>query len=101
MVIGGYGDNGKLKSAEKLEINDNWIWESTTDLPETLDEFAAVASNSNNFIGYVAGGTAPNGWNDKVWGLRRADLKWVEMPKRLQKSRRLHTVVNVFENFCF
>ena len=94
-MIGGAGEDERLKSVEKLKIDENMMWESTTDLPENLDESAAVTSNSNDFIGYVAGGWAKSGWTDKVWGLRRADLKWVEMPNRLRKSRRLHTMVNV------
>ena len=95
-AIGGYNDGWRrLKSTEKLRMNGNSIWESTTDLPEPLYRSAAVASNSNAFIGYVAGGSTSNGRNDKVWGLRRTDLNWVEMPKRLQNSREDHTMVNV------
>ena len=83
-----------MKSTEKLRIG-NSIWESTTDLPEPLYLSAAVASNSNDFIGYVAGGWTNNGRTDKIWGLRRTDLSWVEMPKRLQKSRNSHSMVNI------
>ena len=70
-------------------------WKSTTDLPEPLRYSAAVASNLNDFIGYVAGGWTKNEWTDKIWGLRRTDLNWVEMPKRLQKSRDDHSMVNI------
>ena len=76
-------------------MNEQLSWESTTDLPEPLSYSAAVASNSNVFIGYVAGGYTNNTRTDKIWGLRRTDLNWVEMPKRLQKSRIYHTMVNV------
>ena len=87
-----------MKSTEKLNLNENFFWESTTDLPEPLDESAAVASNSNQFIGYVAGGNINNGLTDKIWGLRRTDLNWVEMPKRLQKSNYDHSMVNIASN---
>ena len=94
-VIGGFGDYRRLKSTEKLNLNENFNWESTTDLPEPLSYSAAVASNSNVLIGYVAGGSTNNGRTDKIWGLRRTDLNWVEMPKRLQKSRWSHSMVNI------
>ena len=95
-VIGGKDENWKrLKSTEKLKINEQLSWESTTDLTEPLSSSAAVASNSNQFIGYVAGGNTNNGRTDKIWGLRRTDLNWVEMPKRLQKSRWDHSMVNI------
>ena len=85
-----------LKSTEKLKMNENLSWKSTTDLPEPLAYSAAVSSNSNELIGYVAGGYTTNGRSlDKVWGLRRTDLHWVEMPKRLQIPRGYHSMVNV------
>ena len=93
-AIGGNSNGGRLKSTEKLRIG-NSIWESTTDLLEPLSSSAAVASNSNQFIGYVAGGWTNNKRTDKIWGLRRTDLIWMEMPKRLQKSRSDHTMVNI------
>ena len=94
-VIGGWGKNGSLKSTEKLTLNGNFNWQSTTDLPEPLHASAAVASNSNRFMGFVAGGSANNGKTDKIWGLRRTDLNWVEMQKRLQIPRRSHSMVNI------
>ena len=93
-VIGGGYNGRRLKSTEKLRIG-NSIWESTTDLLEPLSRSAAVASDSNAFIGYVAGGYINNVKTDKVWGLRRTDLHWVEMPKRLQIPRGYHSMVNV------
>ena len=84
-----------LKSTEKLKINENLKWESTTDLPEDLYESAAAASNTNDFIGFVAGGYSNRRRTNKIWGLRRTDLNWVEMPKRLQKPRYGHSMVNI------
>ena len=95
-VIGGVGENERrLKSTEKLKINEKLSWESTTDLPEPLHSSAAVASKSNEFIGYVVGGEANNEITDKIWGLLRTDINWVEMPKRLQTLRGYHTMVNI------
>ena len=103
-VIGGKDETeGRyrrtLKSTEKLKMNENLSWKSTTDLPEPLAYSEAVSSNSNELIGYVAGGYSTNGRSlDKVWGLRRTDLHWVEMPKRLQIRRGYHSIVNVASN---
>ena len=95
-VIGGKDENLKRsKSTEKLKMNEQLSWELTTDLPEPLLYSAAVASNSNVFNGYVAGGCTNNTRTDKIWGLRRTDLNWVEMPKRLQKSKFRHSMVNI------
>ena len=94
-VIGGVSENGILKSTEKLNTQQKLFWEQTTDLPAPLFRSAAIASNSIDFIGYIAGGDGNNGKTDKVWGLRQADTKWEEMRTRLQIPREAHTMVNV------
>ena len=103
-VIGGVSENELgseiLKSTEKLNIQQKQLWEQTTDLPAPLFRSAAIASNSIDFVGYIAGGDvniagATQGKTDKVWGLRQADMKWEEMRTRLQIPREAHTMVNV------
>ena len=94
-MIGGVSENGILKSTEKLNTQQKLFWEQTTDLPAPLFRSAAIASNSIDFIGYIAGGDGNNGKTDKVWGLRQADMKWEEMRTRLQIPREAHTMVNV------
>ena len=61
-LIGGYDECGRTKSTEKVHINENWFCESTSDLFEPFNDYAATASktNSNEFIGYVAGGLTNN-----------------------------------------
>ena len=82
----------------KLNIKQKKSWEQTTDLPAPLFRSAAIASNSIDFVGYIAGGDgniAGATKTDKVWGLRQADMKWEEMRTRLQIPREAHTMVNV------
>ena len=95
MIGGLHWRYRRSKSTEKLKLNENFNWESTTDLPEPLSSSAAVASNSNEFIGYVAGGYTNDRRTDKIWGLQRTNLSWVEMPKRLQIPRQSHSMVNI------
>ena len=79
---------------------DHNIWESTTNLPEALFETAAVASKSEKFIGFIAGGFTElkNGTyqpTKKIWGMRRKDLAWVEMPQKLKGARNSHSMLNL------
>ena len=104
-IMGGVDKNYRImKSTEKLNLDNNMIWTSRIplrDLHESLYYSAAVASNSTEFIGYVAGGKTGfggSGGTDKVWGLRRIGLTWEEIPIRLQTPRFSHTIVNLASN---
>ena len=92
-VIGGYNGN-KLATTEKWNLDTNQ-WESTPSLPEPLYHSAGVASKSNDYIGFVAGGYTSSGRTNKVFGLRRRDLKWEVIPQRLQTARYHHSMVNL------
>ena len=93
-VIGGYNGN-KLATTEKWNLDTNQ-WESTPPLPEPLSHSAGVASNSIEYIGFVAGGlTAGDERTNKVFGLRRRDLNWEIMPQQLQTGRYAHSMVNL------
>ena len=95
-VVGGYGERVRLSTTEKLKLDQHLFWGPAADLPEHVALSAAVSSKSKEFLGYVAGGsTINNEYNDKIWGLQRSDLKWVEISKRLQIPRNGHTMVNL------
>ena len=102
-VVGGYGKkvlptiviNNKLSTTEKLKLDQYLFWEPATDLPEPVALSSAVSSKSKEFLGYLAGESTSNEYTDKIWGLQRSDLKWVEISKRLQIPRNDHTMVNV------
>ena len=96
-VVGGWNGTNKA-TTERLNLNTN-IWEPTPSLPEPLDASAAVASKSTEYIGFVAGGkNYQTRAIDKMWGPRRRDLIWEEMPQKLQKPRRQHSMVNIAAN---
>jgi len=94
-IMGGKGDNGRLKSTEKWIFGtDAWI--SGASLPEAVRYSAAVSSNSEETIGYLVAGYTDNGYSSKVWSLRRRDMRWIEDgSKRLKTPRAGHTVVNI------
>ena len=93
-VFGGQSGNNKIATTEQWKL-DTSQWESTTSLPEVSWSSAAVASNSMDYIGFVAGGNTDSGTISKVYGLRRSDLVWQVMPQQLQTARTVHSMVNL------
>ena len=97
-VTGGYNNKNRiLTTTEKWNLDTNQ-WELTQSLPEPLSSAAGVASKSIDYIGFVAGGQTNYGKTNKLFGLRRRDLKWEVMPQRLQTARRDHSMVNLPSN---
>ena len=95
-VIGG-SNMKRLATTEKWNLDTNQ-WESTQSLPEPLSHSAGVASNSIEYIGFVAGGLTgggDGGRTNKVFGLRRRDLNWEIMPQQLQTGRYAHSMVSL------
>ena len=84
-----------MKSTEKWTFGtDAWI--SGANLPEAVDDSAAVESNSEETIGYLVAGYTDNRPTSKVWSLRRRDMRWIEDDsKQLRTQRWDHTVVNI------
>ena len=91
-VVGGYNDNF-LATTEQWNLDTNQ-WITTPDLPEPLLYSAGVASKSDQFVGFVAGGNNGVATN-KIHGLRRSDLTWEIMPQQLQTARDFHSMVNL------
>ena len=93
--MGGHNGTRYLKSTERLKLHsDSWV--SGTGLPEAVGRTAAVASNSEEIIGYLVGGI---GGKSKVWYLRRRGMVWIEdASKRLKTPRSAHTLVNIPRN---
>ena len=93
-IIGGWNGNNNLATTEKWNLDTNQ-WESTPSLPEPLNSAAGVASKSIDYIGFVAGGETNSGYTNKIFGLRRRDLKWEVMQQQLQKARHGHSMINL------
>ena len=105
--MGGIGWAGKY-STEFLRWNDaKKIWKLGSNLTEPLASSAAISSRSDEFVGYLVGGRINNGVTmegqrstenertSKIWGLRRSDMEWIEISKRLKIPRNRHSLVNV------
>ena len=92
-VVGGYNGN-YLATTEKWKLDTNQ-WISTPELPEFLTHSAGVASKSDQFVGFVAGGYYGGRTTNRIHGLRRSDLTWEIMPQQLQTARYSHLMVNV------
>ena len=93
-TIGGLSGSDKSATTEQWKLDTNH-WEPTPSLPEPLWSAAGVASNSMDYIGFVAGGSTNSGGSDKVLGLRRMDLGWQVIPQKLKTARSGHSIVNL------
>ena len=100
-VMGGLYNNGVLDSTEKWTLGtDSWIPLSSAKLPEPLMGSRAVPANSNEYIGYIAGGYRgyvngiPN-YSSKIWGLKKSNMKWTQLTKTMKIGRSDHSLLNV------
>ena len=93
---GYYYPGGGLDTTEKWTIGTN-AWEASSVLPEKISASAAVSSNSQEYVGYMAGGsTNTEGYTNKVYALRRRDEQWIKLEsKSLQQRRAYHSLVNL------
>ena len=93
--MGGY-NGARLDTTEKWTIGTN-AWEASSVLPEKIHLSAAVSSNSQEYVGYMAGGYSDtDATTNKVYALRRRDEQWIQLESKfLQQGRRRHTLVNL------
>ena len=95
-VIGGYDGEvyNRLQSTEKWLFG-TYSWQPSANFPEKIIGPRAVSANSNEYVGYMAGGTVRYRYTSKVWGLRREDMTWIEMSQKLKTGRLHHSLLNV------
>ena len=93
--MGGF-NGARLDTTEKWTIGTN-AWEASSVLPVKISASAAVSSNSQEYVGYMAGGyTNTDGYTNNVYALRRRDEQWIQLEsKSLQQRRREHTLVHL------
>ena len=99
-VMGGFNkQNMDLSTMEKWNFGvSGRSWLLSTNLPESVGRSSAVPSKSSTYIGYIAGGWAfgkDEYSSNKIWGLRRENMTWIEMAKTLKIGRQDHSLVNV------
>merc|ERR1712218_169996 len=94
MGMGGF-NGANLDTTEKWTIGTN-AWKISSVLPEKIRSSAAVSSNSQVYIGYMAGGGTTGGPTNKIYALRRRDEKWIQLEsKSPQQQRYRHSLVNL------
>ena len=99
-VMGGWTERFERSNSTEKWIFGTDSWQPSTNLPIDLSGSSAVSSNSNEYIGYMAGGKTSKGDNGKeettkVWGLSREDNTWVEMNVTMQMARYEHTLLKI------
>ena len=97
-VLGGwsrniFSDGFPLSTTEILDL-DTAKWVQGVNLPEPLYLAEAVESKSYSFVGYIAGGKYRK-LNSEIWGLRRKDMKWMQMSRQLRTKRMDYSLINV------
>ena len=107
-VMGGCQDPELEWNSEGIHLSstETWTfgtdsWKPSANLPERVEKSAAVPSNSDEYVGYMVGGRTfglkGERFSRKVWALRRKNMTWIEMNKKLETGRRRHSLVNVPE----
>ena len=91
---GIYAPHNMLDSTEVWTFGAD-SWQYSANLPEVIDYSSAVASKSDEYVGYIAGGNTRIGTSRKLWGLRREDMTWIVMNKELKIERIGHSLLNV------
>ena len=102
-IVGGYdGHWNRLSSTEKWTLGQS-SWQPSANLSETITSSSAVSSNTDEFIGYMAGGysnTRETGhrYVSDIYGLRRRDEAWIKLNKTMKTGRHSHSLLNIPAN---
>ena len=94
LVMGGQNVQGFLDSTEIWTIGtDTFKISSSSTLPKAITHSASVPSNSEEYVGYIAGGF---GAYKDILGLKRVGMNWVELEsKSLYQYRGQHSLLNI------
>ena len=98
-VMGGFPQSGWGRKSTETWIFGTDSWKPSTDLPDRLVKSVAVSSSSDEYVGYMAGGWTFKPeferYSRRIWALKRQNMTWIEMSKKLKTGRRWHSLVNV------
>ena len=96
-IAGGEDDPwNELSSTEKWTLEEN-SWKHSANLPAPITWSSAVSSNSDKFIGFMAGGY-PTGYSKNIYGLKRREKTWIKLNKTMKVGREDHALLNVPAN---
>ena len=97
-IAGGQDDQwNDLSSTEKWTFEEN-SWKPSANLPEAIDWSSAVASNTDEFVGYMAGGVTRSRVLHYIYGLRRGDMTWIKSNNTIKMGRYGHSLLNIPAN---
>ena len=96
-VVGGWKSQmNYLSSTEKWTLGQN-SWKPSANLPEGINHSSAVSSNTDELIGYMAGGFHGY-WLPHIYGLRRRQMDWIKLNKTMKTGRYGHSSLNIPAN---
>ena len=98
-IAGGWDvQHTYLSSTEKWTLEEN-VWKPSANLPEAISHSSAVSSNTDEFIGYMAGGrTGRTLYSKDIYGLKRREKTWIKLNKRMKTERIRHSLLNIPAN---
>ena len=86
-----------LSSTEKWTLEEN-SWQPSANLPEAISWSSAVSSNTDEYMGYIAGVYNPNRVLPDIYGLKKRQMEWIKLNETLKKGRRGHSLLNIPAN---
>ena len=96
-IAGGVDDQfNVLGSTETWTFEEN-PWQYSANLPGEISWSSAVSSNTDKFIGYMAGGL-PTRHSKNIYGLRRRQMEWIQLNKTIKTARWRHSLLNIPAN---
>ena len=97
-VAGGEDDQWNyLSSTEKWTMYEN-AWQPSANLPEAISWSSAVSSNTDEYIGYIAGVYNPNRVLPDIYGLKRRQMEWIKLKETIKIGRNGHSLLNIPAN---
>ena len=94
-IAGGLDDQWKrLSSTEQLTLEEN-AWKPSANLPEAISSSSAVSSNTDEFVGYMAGGYLSRYSTKNIYGLKRREKTWIKLNKTMKTGRHHHSLLNI------
>ena len=96
-IAGSHGTQRDSTEKWTLTESEN-AWQPSANLPEAIYWSAAVSSNTDEFIGYIAGGYSWTRWTKNIYGLKRRQEEWITLNKTMKIERYGHSILNIPAN---
>ena len=97
-VMGGKDNQWNILNSTEMWTLGQKSWQPSANLPEAIDWSSAVASNTDEFVGYMAGGVTRSRVLHYIYGLRRGDMTWIKSNNTIKMGRYGHSLLNIPAN---